>query len=94
MALPHFILLPSVATRKQFPFFCHVTDLSALSGPNDFRLVNLLIIAEFYDMAFDLLRRYPNLAIGRDDQEKTALENSQVEASLGFVNAYYIDLFL
>uniref|UniRef100_A0A2C9W2J5 PGG domain-containing protein n=2 Tax=Manihot esculenta TaxID=3983 RepID=A0A2C9W2J5_MANES len=49
-------------------------DLSALSGRNGVRLVNLLIIAESYDTAFDLLRRYPNLAIGRDDQRETALE--------------------
>ncbi|KAG8656512.1 hypothetical protein MANES_04G145050v8 [Manihot esculenta] len=51
-----------------------MTDLSALSGTNGVRLVNLLIIAESYDTAFDLLRRYPDLAIGRDDQRVTALE--------------------
>ncbi|KAJ9190393.1 hypothetical protein P3X46_001603 [Hevea brasiliensis] len=49
-------------------------DPSPFTGEKGATLVNLFIIADFYDEALHLLRRYPNLAIQKDNKGKTALE--------------------
>ncbi|KAF2300964.1 hypothetical protein GH714_018641 [Hevea brasiliensis] len=59
--------------KEAVSYLLSVTDLSEFSGIHGVRLVNLLIIADFYDMALDVLRRYPKLAIERDYEGTTAL---------------------
>ncbi|XP_021686822.2 uncharacterized protein LOC110669448 [Hevea brasiliensis] len=59
--------------KEAVSYLLSVTDLSEFSGKHGVRLVNLLIIADFYDMALDVLRRYPKLAIERDYEGTTAL---------------------
>ncbi|KAF2300963.1 hypothetical protein GH714_018634 [Hevea brasiliensis] len=59
--------------KEAVSYLLSVTDLSEFSGIHGVRLVNLLIIADFYDIALDVLRRYPKLAIERDYEGTTAL---------------------
>ncbi|KAJ8755897.1 hypothetical protein K2173_024442 [Erythroxylum novogranatense] len=46
---------------------------SPLTGERGAKLLNLLIIADFYDLAIHLLRRYPSLALQQDDEGFTGL---------------------
>ncbi|KAJ8755731.1 hypothetical protein K2173_024275 [Erythroxylum novogranatense] len=46
---------------------------SPLTGERGAKLLNLLIIADFYDLAIHLLRRYPSIALERDDEGFTGL---------------------
>ncbi|KAK9280797.1 hypothetical protein L1049_003686 [Liquidambar formosana] len=51
-------------TRREEP--------SLFVGKSGVRLLNFLIVADFYGLALDLLKEYPKLAVGEDKKEATA----------------------
>ncbi|KAF2300971.1 hypothetical protein GH714_018733 [Hevea brasiliensis] len=50
----------------------HDEDPSPFAGKVGVKLLNLLITADLYDIAVDLLKQYPSLALGKDTDGKTA----------------------